>query len=402
MVVQTNPICESSGRSRGPIVRNKANFAEVPACETKPISAGQGIPSSQYSNPTRIVPNKPNLEKAGRDQGPIVRNKANFAGGRIGTKLFVRKGLCRMYTSYRFCKTKPIWTEIGVQGSGVSNLAPGTRPLDFRAKQSQFALVRQDGQVSCSKGVMVNQTCAGPRQNKANLNRDQGSRVRDQQPDTQPRPPGLLCETKPICLRGPGRPSPRPEALTLPPVTAQSCETKPISPGQLYKQTDPIGGLASPGRDTPVFHYSSILPFPCPSPEPVVRNKANLPKVPRGGQIADFGLRLGYGAAAGPPGLQSTASSLSPLAGLSRQTRRPRQKSPNRIPTRVSGSISRIGSAGSDFCRRRQTKPISRPRRHFLPLQYSTVPSFHSAWTGEADCANNGGFDGLRSFPEAG
>jgi hypothetical protein len=48
-------------------------------------------------------------------------------------------------------------------------------------------------------------------------------------------------------------------------------------------------------------------------------------------------------------------------AGL-RQTRRPRQKSPSRISTRVSGPISWIGSVEADFCRARQTNPI-RPGR---------------------------------------
>jgi hypothetical protein len=40
------------------------------------------------------------------------------------------------------------------------------------------------------------------------------------------------------------------------------------------------------------------------------------------------------------------------------QTRRPRQKSASRISTCVSGPISRISSAGPDFWRARQTKPI--------------------------------------------
>jgi hypothetical protein len=42
------------------------------------------------------------------------------------------------------------------------------------------------------------------------------------------------------------------------------------------------------------------------------------------------------------------------------QTRRPRQKSANRLSTRISGLIPRIGSVDPDFCRARQTKPIGR------------------------------------------
>ncbi len=77
----------------------------------------------------------------------------------------------------------------------------------------------------------------------------------------------------------------------------------------------------------------------------VVRNKANFA----------WAARDGRGRAT--PGMEW------PL-GSSRQTRRPRQKSPSRIPTRVSVRISKIGSAGPDFCRARQTKPIPRMAMH--------------------------------------
>jgi hypothetical protein len=47
-------------------------------------------------------------------------------------------------------------------------------------------------------------------------------------------------------------------------------------------------------------------------------------------------------------------------AGQSCETRRPRQKSPSWVSTRVSGPISQVGSVEPDFCRARQTKPICR------------------------------------------
>jgi hypothetical protein len=40
------------------------------------------------------------------------------------------------------------------------------------------------------------------------------------------------------------------------------------------------------------------------------------------------------------------------------KTRCPRQKSPKRVSTRVSGPISQVGSVELDFCRTHQTKPI--------------------------------------------
>ncbi len=55
--------------------------------------------------------------------------------------------------------------------------------------------------------------------------------------------------------------------------------------------------------------------------------------------------------------------------------------------------------------------PIVRNKANFraegvfptLPVfHYSSIPSFPSTWTRGADCATNGGLDGLRSFAEAG
>ncbi len=57
-------------------------------------------------------------------------------------------------------------------------------------------------------------------------------------------------------------------------------------------------------------------------------------------------------------GVSSLKCEVSSEQGQLCETRRLRQKSPNRIPTRVSERISRIGSADPDFCRARQTNPI--------------------------------------------
>jgi hypothetical protein len=48
-----------------------------------------------------------------------------------------------------------------------------------------------------------------------------------------------------------------------------------------------------------------------------------------------------------------------PIRCQSCETRRPRQKSPSWVSTRVSEPISRVGSVEPDFCRARQTNPIS-------------------------------------------
>ncbi len=71
------------------------------------------------------------------------------------------------------------------------------------------------------------------------------------------------------------------------------------------------------------------------------------------------------------------------------ETRRPRQKSPNRFPIRVPERISRIGSADPDFCRTRQTKPVSTA----LPIGRSAFPggerAEQSQFGGKADVGRN-------------
>jgi hypothetical protein len=55
------------------------------------------------------------------------------------------------------------------------------------------------------------------------------------------------------------------------------------------------------------------------------------------------------------------------------KTRRPRQKSPKRVSTRVSGPISQVGSVELDFCRTHQTKPICQRRRRWKVLYWNRV-----------------------------
>jgi hypothetical protein len=60
-----------------------------------------------------------------------------------------------------------------------------------------------------------------------------------------------------------------------------------------------------------------------------------------------------------PPGARGTWPGGRGTRGIV-QTRRPQQKSPSWVSTRVSGPISRVGSVEPDFCRTRQTNPIRR------------------------------------------
>ncbi len=63
------------------------------------------------------------------------------------------------------------------------------------------------------------------------------------------------------------------------------------------------------------------------------------------------------------------------------QTRRPRQKSPSGVPTRVSGPISQIDSVEPDFCRARQTKPIAPERlRRQVPFGKAVMTKFIGKW----------------------
>jgi hypothetical protein len=85
-------------------------------CKTKPIGAGIGGQGSEVSDLTPAP-------------WTFAPNKANFGGSRIADKPFAGLELCPMPPTHPSSKTKPIWTAIGGQGSGVSNPAPDTGPL---------------------------------------------------------------------------------------------------------------------------------------------------------------------------------------------------------------------------------------------------------------------------------
>jgi hypothetical protein len=71
-------------------------------------------------------------------------------------------------------KTNPIWAGWPGSGEGDRRSPPGRDG----AKQSQFSSERNEGQVVCGKGVMVNSTSDSPRKNKAKLGQDGGLRGR--------------------------------------------------------------------------------------------------------------------------------------------------------------------------------------------------------------------------------
>ncbi len=115
-------------------------------------------------------------------------------------------------------------------------------PGAYCAKQTQFPPEEQDGQVLCRKGVMVNRTSDGHRQNKANFGGW----------DTV-------------------GPSARPEALTMPPVAPGL--RGPIAPNKPnLPRTDRHGRpLAGPRA--------------LPSPRTIAANKPNFPTGRRDGQV---------------------------------------------------------------------------------------------------------------------
>jgi hypothetical protein len=94
-----------------------------------------------------------------------------------------------------------------------------------RVKQSQFADRDRKGRrpTKSSAGPLV-----GPiAPNKPNLPQTHRKRRRSAGLEELP-PVGPVAQTNPTCHRGQGRPSPRPEALTLPPVGGHVRQTKPI------------------------------------------------------------------------------------------------------------------------------------------------------------------------------
>jgi hypothetical protein len=154
-------------------------------------------------------------------------------------------------------KTKPIRSGGGYQGQGSAACAPAP---EFRASCTNKPKFRPgpcEGQVLYGQRVMVDYTCRGLRQNKANS-------VRGRAILPTARPSGLwppsVVQTNPIPALMPIRRSAFPEGET--------CKTNPISA---------VAAVESP--ITPAFHHSSI-PIPCRS--------CDIASMPRFGQQSRF------------------------------------------------------------------------------------------------------------------
>jgi hypothetical protein len=141
----------------------------------------------------------------------------------------------------------------------VSPAPTGTNP----AKQSQFGRRHQTGQVLLAKGVVVNCTCIGPWQNKANSRRcragrgpgDQGRGVVQTKPipkgDGSPQGVGWAhcAKQSQFAINRRAQPSPRPEALTLPPLRGTSAQNKAnLTRRQVRTSAGKVGGRLPPGR----------------------------------------------------------------------------------------------------------------------------------------------------------
>ena len=203
----------------------------------------------------------------------------------------------------------------------------------------------------------MNWTCSRPRRNKANCPKrgtEAVSRLRIGDRSVA----GRACETKPIpaSLAGPGANCAeqsqfraRPAFAYLGLRTSTTVRGSPPNPqglplfaNSMTHQSEAATAALSPLRPG----YPVLLSCYWPKAQ-------NLPRT----------------IASGVPGSVLPPAHRRLTLGLSCKTRRLRQRSPNRIPTRVSGRISRVGSAVPDFCRARQTKPIcSKANLYQVPL----------------------------------
>ncbi len=249
------------------------------SCETKPIAADRQTGPSPRPEPLTLPP----------PRGTSAPNKANSAQKQVRRRA----------------------------GKAVGPPTAATN----RAKQSQFGRKRQTGQVLLGKRVVVNCTCIGPWQNKANSRRcrvgrglgDEGRGTCTNKANSQGGRAGQRGVAWAYCAKQSqfatnrqARLLPRPEALTLPPVRGQACQTKPIRPeasdraspvgkrscGELYmhrpmakqSQFPAVPGGARPGRRGPWDLYKQSQ-FPRETPASgeslghIAPNKANLPRL---------------------------------------------------------------------------------------------------------------------------
>ncbi len=199
---ETNPNLGRPGDAGKGSHRIWGTFLESGTCTMKPIPgyAGWGGPE-------------------GRGAGTNVQNKAK--PGQNGTSGGRRpRGASRAKQS-QFAPDRP--EEAPPERSARVSAGQGKC-----AKQTQSAPERRQRQVLYGQGIMVNHACKGGWQNKANpgdSGRDRIWGTRDVK--------GNRAKQSQLATDGAGIPSPRPEALTLPPARRQSCETKPIrEPGR--------------------------------------------------------------------------------------------------------------------------------------------------------------------------
>jgi len=188
-----------------------------------------------------FVPNKAKRYRSGKFEVSSLKleagctNEANSLAGRQNSP-------CRWDQA---CETKPIsrlwreWTRAG-RGKGAIAAEPD------RTKRSQFPPARQEGQALCRKGVMVNWTCRGFRQNKANsAGWDAAGGA------TSGAVAWAQCAKQTqFAPDGPAGPSPRPEALTMPPARGKRAKQSQFLAGRPIVQNEPNSSIVDCGLAT--------------------------------------------------------------------------------------------------------------------------------------------------------
>jgi hypothetical protein len=231
---KTKPICPAGPGRTGPAGRGRRGQS----CQTNPISQEVGRGRPTYEEP--IVRNKAKLGQNGTSGGWGVTGSLLCETKPIWRQVVEGKNVMVNWSARRFRRNEP--NSLPSNAQNEANL-PGGAGWDGAPGTWDAGQMRQTNPISRGRDIPAFHCSIIPPSSF------------DAYRATTPRCPVSFRQRTQFAADGPERPSPRPEALPLPPARRRRCKTKPISgsagpegatEGEICK-TNPIPGWA--GRD---------------------------------------------------------------------------------------------------------------------------------------------------------